>query len=641
MRGETILKTVLVGLLAVLLSGCNDSSGQENDASVDVQDKQKDASDADVDADTDSDTDSDTDTDSDSDGDADADAGINCFRYVDIDSTSDSPDGLSWDTAFFKIQDGIDSAHSGYLDGGTNACEVWVAEGVYYIYEEGDDDTVQLMPGVNLLGGFTGTEDNRDERDWAENETILSGYEQGTPLDVGFMDFESYEKVDHVVTGSDDAKIDGFVIMGGVTDLGAGLYNFSSSPTVLNCTFTKNVGFGGGGAVYNYESNSTFINCIFVDNPFPYDFVYPFQGNGMYNENSSPEIRDCVFSRNYAHEGGGMYNLDSSPVITNCIFAGNRASEKGGGIYNLGGEPRISDCVFVDNEISGTVDTVGRVGGGICNEYSSPVIERCIFNNNLYESVGNYESDTIINSTIFTGYASISNNSCYPVFNNCIIVANGTMMINDNGIPTITNSTLIDSWGNNDKDSMIFYYYSYITIINSIFNNISYDDFDIENGSELNIQYSLVANDFPAGQGNINDNPFFEGNPMETGEWTDVYYDKQKLQTILEDSSASWVQGILKNKFIQPSTDTDHNWYVIADNTENEIMIWGDVADDISEGNTYNLFDLHLSEDSPCIDTASDDDAPDTDIEGNSRVDVPGKGDNGTVSDMGAYEYQP
>ena len=58
---------------------------------------------------------------------------------------------------------------------------------------------------------------------------------------------------------------------------------------------------------------------------------------------------------------------------------------------------------------------------------------------------------------------------------------------------------------------MILYHYSYVTISNSIFNNISYDDFDIENGSELNIRYSLVANDFPAGQGNIKDDPVFQG----------------------------------------------------------------------------------------------------------------------------------
>jgi len=214
-------------------------------------------------------------------------------------------------------------------------------------------------------------------------------------------------------------------------------------------------------------------------------------------------------------------------------------------------------------------------------------------------------------------------------------------MLNDNGLPTIINSTFIDSWQSNGDDSIYMLFYSKLFVINSIFHAVFYEDIFIEDNSEINIEYSLVKNDFPDGKNNIKGDPAFTGCPESTGEWTDVYYDKQRFQTILEDSSSRWGQGLFKKKFIQPDIDTDHNWYVIADNTENEIMIWGDVTENIAQGDTYNLFDLHLSNNSPCIDTASDDDAPDTDIEENSRVDVPGKGDNGTAADMGAYEYQP
>ena len=51
--------------------------------------------------------------------------------------------------------------------------------------------------------------------------------------------------------------------------------------------------------------------------------------------------------------------------------------------------------------------------------------------------------------------------------------------------------------------------------------------------------------------------------------------------------------------------------------------------------------DLHLTDGSPCIDTADDEEAPDRDMQGNPRVDVPGIGNDGTFSDMGAYEYVP
>ncbi len=55
--------------------------------------------------------------------------------------------------------------------------------------------------------------------------------------------------------------------------------------------------------------------------------------------------------------------------------------------------------------------------------------------------------------------------------------------------------------------------------------------------------------------------------------------------------------------------------------------------------------DYHLSASSPCIDAANGDWASSTDLEGNSRYDVPNVADQGSGSptyvDMGAYEYQP
>jgi hypothetical protein len=44
----------------------------------------------------------------------------------------------------------------------------------------------------------------------------------------------------------------------------------------------------------------------------------------MYNENSSPELINVVFSGNAAGAGGAMYNIDnSSPVLTNVSISGN------------------------------------------------------------------------------------------------------------------------------------------------------------------------------------------------------------------------------------------------------------------------------------------------------------------------------
>jgi len=214
-------------------------------------------------------------------------------------------------------------------------------------------------------------------------------------------------------------------------------------------------------------------------------------------------------------------------------------------------------------------------------------------------------------------------------------------MLNDNGIIGIDNSIIIDNWSQYDCHCMDLWYYSNLEIRNSILSGVSYSDFCIDGDSELNISYSLVSNDFPSGEGNITGDPLFEGNPLMTGVWSSVVYSEDRFQTRMKDDASAWDTDELKNMFVQVDEDNEPRWFYIVENTEDTLWVWGDVTDYAESGDTYSIFDLHLSEDSPCIDTASDDDAPDTDIDGNSRVDVPGKGDNGTVSDMGAYEYQP
>jgi hypothetical protein len=53
-----------------------------------------------------------------------------------------------------------------------------------------------------------------------------------------------------------------------------------------------------------------------------------------------------------------------------------------------------------------------------------------------------------------------------------------------------------------------------------------------------------------------------------------------------------------------------------------------------------SLYDYHLQEDSPCIDAGDNSVAPDSDLDGNSRI-VDGNKDDSAVVDIGAYEYQP
>ena len=128
-----------------------------------------------------------------------------CVRYVDVDSDAQDPTGLGWNSAFPAVQPGIQEAYSATQGEDIDECEVWVASGTYYIYQQDPTDQVNLRSNVGVYGGFDGREVARDARDVAEHETILDGHASEG----------SDEQVLQVVKGTYTSSIDGFTITGG------------------------------------------------------------------------------------------------------------------------------------------------------------------------------------------------------------------------------------------------------------------------------------------------------------------------------------------------------------------------------------------------------------------------------------------
>jgi len=77
--------------------------------------------------------------------------------------------GTSWDRAFRDLQDALAVAHPGD--------EIWIAAGTYRPDRgTGDRDmSFTVEGGIALYGGFSGRETERKQRDWARNETLLTG----------------------------------------------------------------------------------------------------------------------------------------------------------------------------------------------------------------------------------------------------------------------------------------------------------------------------------------------------------------------------------------------------------------------------------------------------------------------------------
>ena len=147
-------------------------------------------------------------------------------------------DGQSWDTAFHKVQDGINASISGD--------DIWVAAGTYV-------ENVVMKDGVALYGGFSGTETSRDQRDWTANRTILDGNKQGCVI-----------KIQNCPSST--TRVDGFTIRngtgtasGGANTAGGGIYCTSSSPVIADNLIRDNSATNGAG-IYTTASASTIRN---------------------------------------------------------------------------------------------------------------------------------------------------------------------------------------------------------------------------------------------------------------------------------------------------------------------------------------------------------------------------------------------
>jgi predicted outer membrane repeat protein len=322
-----------------------------------------------------------------------------CIRYVDINTTALSPDGLSWATAVPTVQHGIELAADVATE--EEPCEVWVAEGRYFIYQSDHHDTVHLRPHVHLYGGFDGTEELRVERDWEVHETILDGHSS-----------TGEHIVYHVVTGSDYSVIDGCTITGGKAvggsgyhHSGGGILNVEVSPSVRNCKIEKNQagheGYSGvGGGVYNWQASPRFEKCRFSDNR-----AYGGSGYGgaiSSWEGGSLEVVNCEFVNNRGKFGGAIYSGNPVRVsVSNSTFYNNQADDHGGAMLVVGesSELSVANAVFLEN-------TAGSTGGGLDLRRSSTAITNCSFSGNV---VG------------YSGGAIYLTNSASLIVQNCLL----------------------------------------------------------------------------------------------------------------------------------------------------------------------------------------------------------------------------
>ncbi len=247
--------------------------------------------------------------------------------------------------------------------------EIWVAAGVHYP-GSAREDSFALRNGVQVFGGFAGSETLLSQRDWISNTTTLSA-----DLD---QDGTTANNAYHVLIGigaDATAVFDGFTITAGYADfassyhtLGAGVYLSLGSPTLTNLSINANTSASNGAGLYNDRSAATLTNIAFRGNAAGGD------GGGMYNHAADPVLSNVLFSGNYAAYGGGFATDGGAPQLINATLSGNRAYYAGGALYVGGGAPVLANGIVWNNNatlngsgltVSNSIFQGGFAGTGI------------------------------------------------------------------------------------------------------------------------------------------------------------------------------------------------------------------------------------------------------------------------------------
>ena len=295
--------------------------------------------------------------------------------------------GSDWYFAYTDIQDCIDKI----ADGGG---EIWVANGTYkpttYIpwrsSTSPESYSFVLYDNISMYGGFNGTEDNRNERDWYNNPTYLSCDEVVNGKECSIL-----------VTAAMNCIIDGFIFTGSRLSGGSsrrrrlggldddddmymergididinsntntrrdlqGSYSISISDVLSSSSL------GRGGGVFSNGTNIVIVNSIFYD-------LQAIKGGGVYcigystsdrDNAQSPEIINTAFIGNIALRGSAITgDVYCDFTCSDCIFRNNYCTEKGGAIYlDWDCDISINNSIFNENEAFEAGGCIAADGG--------------------------------------------------------------------------------------------------------------------------------------------------------------------------------------------------------------------------------------------------------------------------------------
>ena len=617
--------------------------------------------------------------------------------YVDA-GAAGANNGTSWANAYVYLQDA--------LTGAVANDEIRVAAGVYTPdqgvgYTPGDRNASFVLKNlVKIYGGYPSG--GGSTPDWETNQTILSGdlnsddaadtLVQNLLTDTTRAD-NSYHVVYSNLCGS-PTLLDGLIITGGQANgadalaNGGGWYSITnSSPTIINCTFTRNAATLRGGAWYNEGAN-----CKPTLNDVTFNMNYTANrggavamlntgadvkldgcqftqnqaathGGSVYLDRSSPTILNSSFTDDYADNGGSLAGVDNSaPTITNTLFTSSSATNGGAGWADTS-QFKFNDCMFNDNSAT--------TNGGACLFNAGQAwLTNCNFESNQAANGGavSHSSCNVITAdSIFEGNhtttgpgGAIYSYHSSPKITGCLFFNNSSLANVGGAIyvlarsPILVNSSFVGNYSfksggaiYNQSDQNT---HSYLYVYGCFFNSNYTLDSDTTGGAIHNNgsryipyyesrAYSYLRNTTIYGNSAIGSGGGVRNGFNSTSQvYNCILWNNRDTGGGNVGESAQLNGGSLTVGF---SCIQGLSAYTGSGNIGDDPLFVDPLGLDWIGGTLDD--NLRLAQGSPCIDAGDNALVPaelTTDLDGNPRI-LDGNDDGTAAVDMGAYEFTP
>ena len=200
--------------------------------------------------------------------------------------------------------------------------------------------------------------------------------------------------------------LDGFTIINGYQQYGGAIFIYNSTPLIKNCVISGNYAYDGGGICCQQSTDTRIKNSVISQNSAVW-------AGGVRCWASTVTMTNCFIEGNTAEYGGAIDSVHSVPALRNCMVVGNMARDNGGAM-----RCEYSVAALINCTLSGNLSANGNALA--CNSYKTPStvsIENSILWNGADE-IDNDDSSviSIVYSDVFGGWVGEGNIDSNPLF---------------------------------------------------------------------------------------------------------------------------------------------------------------------------------------------------------------------------------